>query len=85
MLGPDLAGAADALGEADYYTLSDVINASLAKGALTDDVSRAGVRDAIMAAIAPIRTAHGRDAADPEVAAWNAAARDAMKIIRREA
>ena len=85
VLGPDLAGAAEALGEADYYTLSDVIGATLSKGTLTDDASRAAARDAIMAAIAPIRTAHGGDAADPEVAAWNGAARDAMKIIRREA
>jgi hypothetical protein len=38
-----------------------------------------------MAAIAPVRAAHDGDAADPEVAAWNTAARDAMKLIRREA
>ena len=85
VLGPDLAGAAEALGEADAFTLQGVVEAAFARGALTADEDRAKARDGIAAAVAPIRDAHGGDVTNPEVAAWNTAARDAMKLIRREA
>ena len=84
VLGPDLTGAAEALGEAEVFTLQGVIDAGLAGGALTSDEGRTAARDQIAAAVAKVRDAHGGDATNPEVAAWNTAARDAMKIIRRE-
>jgi hypothetical protein len=85
VLGPTLEAAAETLSEADVFTLQGVNDAVLAAGGLVSEDSRAAARNTIMAAIEPIRAAHDGDAAHPDVAAWNTAARNAMKIIRREA
>ena len=57
----------------------------LTQGRLVSDEERAAARDVIQKAIEPVRAARGDDSADPEVVAWNAAAREAMRVIRREA
>jgi len=85
VLGADLADAAENLGEGDYFAIKEVVGAALDHQRLISDEDRTAARDMIQKAIDPVRSSRGNDAADPEIAAWNAAARDAMKIIRREA
>lgn len=85
VLGADVMSAGDSLGEADYFTLNDEVEAALKAGALTTDESREVARKLIMETVESVKASKGGDATDPEVSAWNTAAREAMKLIRRNA
>ena len=84
VLGSGLGDAAENLGEGDYYTLRETVAGALAQGRLVNDADRTVARDGIAAAVDKVRGDRGGDPTDPETAAWSAAAREAMKIIRRE-
>ncbi len=84
VLGGSLLEAAEALGEGEYYTLAEANGQALAAGGLLTDEARAAARDTIKAAIASVRADRGGDITHPDVVAWETAAREAMRIIRRE-
>ncbi|WP_421736957.1 tubulin-like doman-containing protein [Caulobacter sp.] len=85
VLGDSALGATEGCGETEYFALEDTVEDALGKGALTSDPDREAARTKIMEVVESVKAAKGGDATDPEVAAWNSAARDAMKLIRREA
>ncbi len=85
VLGADLLDAAENLGEGDYFIVREGVGGVLTQGRLVSDEDRAAARDVIQRAIEHVRAARGADSADLEVVAWNAAAREAMRVIRREA
>jgi hypothetical protein len=84
LLGTSLFEAAESLGEGEYYTLAEANGQALSAGALLTEESRAAARDKIMASIASVRANRAGDITDPDVVAWESAAREAMRIIRRE-
>lgn len=84
VLGADLPDAAGSLGEADLYVVRDVVRELLGDARNLSDAAIGAALDKMKSEIEAVRKARDDDPIDPEVAAWNGAARDAMKMMRKE-
>lgn len=84
VLGRDFAEALERVTERDLTSLRQAMLPLLRPPRLSGEAELAALRDALQVRLAALRAAAGNDAHDPDFLAWSQAARDVMKIARRE-